>query len=169
LPRDALSWHPWNGQTVWIGRQHARGGCPVFQCSLDPSSTKRLLEIPQWMFDASVVCLLRLQSSPVASCEALHALKELVTLSLSVRRANDVVQARHQSLSSVGGSDAPRHEVQKGQSAAAISPTGRTVSLGEFASRGSAPDTTIAGAMATRSRKKRRKKRGATTQPGGGR
>jgi hypothetical protein len=40
----------------------------------------RLLEIPQWMFDASVVCLIRLATSPIASCDALRELKELISL-----------------------------------------------------------------------------------------
>jgi hypothetical protein len=27
-------WHPWYGHPIWIRRFYARGGLPVFQCSL---------------------------------------------------------------------------------------------------------------------------------------
>ena len=37
--------------------------------ALEAHPSKRLLDIPQWMFDAKVVCLIRSASSPVASCD----------------------------------------------------------------------------------------------------
>jgi hypothetical protein len=72
-------WHPWHGQLVSIGRHSARGGLPVFQCTLDTGSGRRLLEIPQWMFDASVIRLIRFSLVPIASCEALREIQELIS------------------------------------------------------------------------------------------
>jgi hypothetical protein len=63
---------------VWILRCSARGGVPVFHCTLDPSSSNRLLEIPRWMFEASIVCLIHFLPSLVTSGEALRELKGLI-------------------------------------------------------------------------------------------
>jgi hypothetical protein len=148
-------WHPWHGQPVWIRRTSARGGVPVFQCSLDPSSGKRLLEIPQWMFDASVVCLVRLSPSPLACSEALQALKELI----GPRRATanpEVVQGRHPSLSHAGGSDAKPSEVASRKPTDAVSAASHNASLGELTSGGPAPDPGAARTAAARPRAKRR-------------
>jgi hypothetical protein len=60
--------------------------------------SRRLLEIPQWMFDASVVCLVRFASSPVACAEALRELKELIDRQGAVG-GGEVLQAQHQGLS----------------------------------------------------------------------
>jgi len=156
-------WHPWHGEPVRIHRFSERNGLPVFHCSLDPSSDKRLLEIPQWMFDASVVCLVTLSSFPLASCEALRELKELISPS-GVVGSGDVVQARHQSLSHRGGSDAQPSEVTPSKPTAVVPSTDRDASLGESAPRGSVPD--IGSARATVARL--RAKRGAG-RPGGAR
>jgi hypothetical protein len=132
-------WHPWYGQPVCIHRFSERNGLPVFQCSLDASSDKRLLEIPQWMFDASVVCLVNLSSLPLVSCEALRELKELISPSEAVG-IGEVVQARHQSLSHTGGSDAQPSEVTPSNPTAVVPSTDRYVWLEESAARGSLPD-----------------------------
>jgi len=103
-------WHPWHGEPIWILAAYTRGGVPVYHCSLDPTSGKRLLEIPQWMFDARVACLTQLVPSPIASCTALQEVKALV----SPRRLGaspEVVQAQHQSLCHAGGSDAKLSDV----------------------------------------------------------
>src|SRR5690348_5506593 len=94
-------WHPWHGQLVWICRHSARGGLPVFQCTLDADSGRRLLEIPQWMFDANAVCLVRFSSAALASCEALRERKELIGPHEEVS-GGKVVQAQHQILSHAG-------------------------------------------------------------------
>jgi len=131
-------WHPWHGHAVWILRFSARNGLPVFHCTLEPASCRRLLEIPQWMFDASVVCLVKLSSFPLASCEALRELKELISAS-EVVGSGEVVQPQHQSLSHTGGSDAQPSEVTPSKPTTAIPSTDRDASLGESATRGSMP------------------------------
>jgi hypothetical protein len=130
-PRELrYPWHPWHGRPVWTRRTSARNGVAVFQCSLDPDSDKRLLEIPQWMFDASVVCLVRLSPFPPASSEALRALKELI----DPRKAavnSEVIQGRHPSPSRAGGSDAKPSEAASSKPTEAVPAAGHDTSLGE--------------------------------------
>jgi hypothetical protein len=126
-------WHPWHGGHVWIRRSSLRSSTPVFQCTLDPDSHIRLLEIPQWMFDATAVCLIRLAASPIASCDALRELKELISLG---KTANDkVIQAQHQSLFPTGGSDVKRSEVTRSNAVAVVSAADHSASLGELTAR----------------------------------
>lgn len=147
-PRELrYTWHPWHGRQVWIRRFSARGGCPVFQCSLEPSCGKRWLEIPQWMFDQAVVCRIRLVSFPIASWEALSELRELITGSSRAGR-NDVIRPEHQSPFRIGGSDATRNTVTAGQPIAALLSTDYNTSVGDSSGRGSMPDIDATRAMA---------------------
>lgn len=114
----------------------------------------RLLEIPQWMFDASAVCLIELAASPIASCDALRELKELISLG---ETANDkVIQAQHQSLFRTGGSDAKRSEVTPSNAVAVVSAADHSASLGELTARSSTSDIGVARTMVASSRRKRR-------------
>jgi hypothetical protein len=122
---------------------------------LDPGSGNRWPEIPQWMFDASAVCLIRLASSPAASCEALRELKELIGPRGAIGNG-EVVQAQHQSLSHTGGSDAKPSEVTPSKPTPAVSATDRNAALGELSRRGSAPGRGPSGAVAAGARRKRR-------------
>jgi len=148
-------WHPWHGRRVWISRSSARGGSPVFQCSLDPDSRSRLLEIPQWMFDASRVCLIRLATTPVTSCEALRELGELIRLD-GADNALKVLQAQHRSLARTGGSDAKRSTVTSGRSVAVVSAADGGSSMGEFAARDSPPSADSPRQMVTRRGRRKR-------------
>ncbi len=148
-------WHPWHGRRVWILRFSARGGTPVFQCSLEPDSRMRLLEIPQWMFDASAICSIRLAASAIASCEALHEIKELIGPH-GVTGTVKVLQAQHQSLSHTGGSDAKRREVTPSSAAATVSTTSLYASLGEPPARDSPRGPDRARALVTSARRRRR-------------
>lgn len=86
------------------------------------------------MFDASVVCVVRLSSSPLASCEALRGLKELISLR---EGTGEVIQAQHQSLSQIGGSDAKPSEVTPCKPIAAVPSVDGTALLGESTRRDS--------------------------------
>src|SRR5687768_13424325 len=101
--------YPWHGRQVWIRRVSLRGVTPVFQCALNPDSRMRLLEIPQWMFNAGTVCTIRLAACPVASGDALRELRGLI--SFGETATDKVIRAQHQSLVRTGGSDAKRSEV----------------------------------------------------------
>ena len=149
-------WHPWHGHPVWIRRTSARSGLPVFQCSLEASSDKRLLEIPQWMFDASVLCRVRLSAYPLACGEALRALKELLG-SHSASAIGEVIQGRHPSPSRAGGFDAKLSEVASSKPTGAIPATNRNASLGELAARSPAPRPGAPRAIAMRARTNKRR------------
>lgn len=114
----------------------------------------RLLEIPQWMFDASAVCLIRRAASPMANCNALRELKELI--SLGEIGADKVIKAQHQSLLHIGGSDAKRNEVTPGNAVAAVSATGHSASLGELSARSPTPDIGTTRTMVKSSHRRRR-------------
>lgn len=115
----------------------------------------RLLEIPQWMFDAGAVCLMRLAASAVASCEALRELKELIAPRAATGDAK-VLQAQHQSLSHTGGSDAKRSEVAPSSAVAAVSATDLSASLGEPSAGDSQSDPDASRAMVTSARVSKR-------------
>ena len=156
-------WHPWHGQQVWIRRSSARGGVPVHQCAADASAHRRLLEIPQWMFEASVVCLLRLLPSPIPSVEALRELKELLG-SGQPPNPDQMIKAKHQSLSLKGDSDAtPKNSPSK--PTAVVQPADHHSPVGEPSIRHS---TASPGASSTLAAVPRRR-RHTGGKPGGGR
>jgi hypothetical protein len=149
-PRELrYPWHPWHGQPVFIRGVSERGGRAVFHCSLDASPGVRLLEIPQWMFDAAAVCLIRLSASPVSSCEALRELRELIGPHRAVG-IREVVQAQHQSLTHTGGSDAKPSQATPSMPTDLVPSTGGSASLGESATRSSAPSLGAARETTTR-------------------
>jgi hypothetical protein len=108
----------------------------------------RLLEIPQWMFDARAVFPIRLAASAVASCEALRELKELIGSGGATGTAK-VLQAQHQSLSHTGGSDAKRSKVTSSSPVAAVSAAGFNAPVGEPSARDSPPARGASRALVT--------------------
>jgi glyceraldehyde-3-phosphate dehydrogenase/erythrose-4-phosphate dehydrogenase len=74
----------------------------MFHCSLDSTSAGRLLQIPQWMFDAAAMCGIRLESSPVVDAGSLQELKTL----LSTMSTDGVVQGQQSSADNAGEKDA---------------------------------------------------------------
>jgi hypothetical protein len=53
------AWHPWASQLVFVHRTVNKTAEAMFHCSLDSTSAGRLLQIPQWMFDAAAMCGIR--------------------------------------------------------------------------------------------------------------
>jgi hypothetical protein len=157
-------WHPWHGQQVWIRRSSARAGLPVYQCSTDPSTCRRLLEIPQWMFEASVVCLIRCAPSPVPSIEALREVKALISTGLPVD-SGAVVKAEHQSLIHKEDSDATRKQVSAGRPDAPVQPADPNAPLGESSARRASASRGASGSLVAGGRRRRRR----GDKPGGGR
>src|SRR6266446_2179571 len=49
-------WHCWYGRSVYIFCAVTRVGQSVYRCALEHGDISRLLEIPQWMFDAATCC-----------------------------------------------------------------------------------------------------------------
>ena len=147
--------HPWHGEQVWIKCTSVHGIVPVYHCSLEPDSGKRQLEIPQWMFDAAAVCLIRCEAVGRTSTRALRELKELISGGDGAS-GGDMVQVQQQSRSRRGGSDASRQEVPTAESISTISPTFQQVPLGEPTGRGAPGGARPGRAMAARPRPRRR-------------
>lgn len=72
-------WHPWFDRKVRVHRSVTRKSRQVLRCSLEQSSPARILEVPRWMFDRAVCCLLREVDSPVVGVDHLRALRDLLT------------------------------------------------------------------------------------------
>lgn len=87
-------WHPWASRPVFVHRTVNKAAEAMFHCSLDSTSAGRLLQIPQWMFDAATMCGIRLSPSPVVDAGSLRELKDL----LSATNTDSVVQGQHLSV-----------------------------------------------------------------------
>ena len=156
-------WHPWHGQQVWIRRSSTRGGMPVHQCAADASAQRRLLEIPQWMFEASVVCLVRLLPSPVPCIEALREVRELLRSGQSPN-ADLMIKAKRQSLTRKGDPDATP-KTPPSEPAAAVQSADHDATLGESSARHSAASPRASSPLAAVTRRRRH----TGGKPGGGR
>ena len=97
-------WHPWHGQRVAVRGESRRGSAVVLQCVRDEVQGCRTLEIPEWMFDATVCTPMKSSEFQHADCAALLALKHLLSAATGWSE-RDVVQAQHQSRSA-GDADA---------------------------------------------------------------
>src|SRR5882757_1515540 len=76
----------------------------TLRCSLEPIVNARLIEIPQWMFDAASLCGVRWADAPTVSGEALLELKALLS-SVGKQRDDLVLQAQQPSLARTGETD----------------------------------------------------------------
>ena len=146
-------WHPWHGQQVCIRRSSARTGLPVYQCAADANACRRLLEIPQWMFEASVVCLIRLAECPIASIEALTELKALIVAGPAVD-SDRVVKAKHQSLSHRGDPDATPDQVPPSKPTSIVQPADDHAAMGESPARRPAASPRAASSVAAGHRRR---------------
>jgi hypothetical protein len=99
----------------------------VMHCSLDLTTTRRLLQIPQWMFDAAAMCGVRLTSTPIVDSESLQELKVL----LSATIADGVVQVRQPSVDDAGDNHAKLIEATAAGTAAAFSSGRNNAELGQ--------------------------------------
>jgi hypothetical protein len=86
-------WHPWFHRKVRVHRSVTRKSRQVLRCSLADSSPPRILEVPRWMFDRAVCCLLQQVESPVVGLDHLRALRDLL--------ASSAVQGGDESLRTV--------------------------------------------------------------------
>jgi hypothetical protein len=97
------------------------------------------------MFDAVLVCVIRLAAAPLANCDALRAVRALI-FGRAVTGAGIVIQAQHQRLSRIGGSDAKLTEVAASGANEAVSSAGHHTSLGESAAGDSGAHVATANA-----------------------
>ena len=143
-------WHPWAGHEVFIHGAVGKSDSRALHCSLDSSTTLRLIQIPQWMFDPAVSYEAQIREVPSVDAAALLQLKSLLS-SLIGPRAIRVLQAQHPSQDDAGESDVPFIEVAAPSATAGYfippgSPTGRHYR------RKLQRDTTAARATAARRR-----------------
>ena len=124
---------------------------PALHCSLDPSTTSRLIQIPQWMFDPAVSYEAQIREVPSVDAATLLQLKSLLS-SLIGARAARVLQAQHPSRDDAGESDAPFIEVTAPSATAAVSAHPEAPPLVGTTGGSSATDTTTARATAARRR-----------------
>jgi hypothetical protein len=98
-------WHCWYGRPVYIFGAFARVGQPAYRCALE-ADADRLLEIPQWMFDAGACCgMVRVEKASV-SIEALFDLKCLLLRAVEVADQSGVLQDEHPKIPETGGAHA---------------------------------------------------------------
>ena len=145
-------WHPWHDRVVAIHQSFTRNGCALFHCSIEENLEARLLEIPQWMFDPSTCCRMRLATVPTVSSQALLDLKSLLQCALP--GSDGVVQAQHRSLLFPGDADARVTEPTKNRSTQTISSTPPEPGLGGAAARYQAENGEIGRATAARTLRK---------------
>jgi hypothetical protein len=82
------------------------GMIAIFFCSLDKTAAARLLEIPQWMFDATACYGMRLAPTPAICIETILDLERLLAQATSDRHGADI-RLRHPA-ESAGGANAKR-------------------------------------------------------------
>jgi hypothetical protein len=100
-------WHPWHGRSVWIHQAMVKNGIAIFFCSLEKTAAARLLEIPQWMFDATACYGMHLTPTPAICIETILDLKRLVAQPTSESHEANI-RLRHRSAESAGGANAKR-------------------------------------------------------------
>ena len=98
-------WHCWYGRTVYIFGTFARVGQPAYRCALEIDAD-RLLEIPQWMFDAGACCGMVMVEKASVSIEALFDLKCLLLRTVEVADQSGVLQDEHPKMPETGGAHA---------------------------------------------------------------
>jgi len=98
-------WHPWYGRSVVIHDAFVRHGQAVLRCTLDYQERSRALEIPQWMFDRALCCMMHIAEAPRVSWEALRECQELLHHQSPAGHAR-VLQDQHRSSPTQGDADA---------------------------------------------------------------
>jgi hypothetical protein len=119
----------------------------MYHCSLESTSEGRLLQIPQWMFDAAAMCGIRLASDPVVDAGSLQELKTL----LSATSADGVVQGQHLSVDDAGEDDAKIIQAAVADAAEALSSRGKNSGVERTAIGSSATSTSASRSTVTRS------------------
>jgi hypothetical protein len=98
-------WHPWYGRTVWVYQSLKKHGRGILRCRIEQDVRVGLLELPEWMLEASAGCI-QLAKTPAVACEALCDLKALLQGYQTRSNREGVVEVQHQLLQPSGGADA---------------------------------------------------------------
>ena len=138
-------WHCWYGLPVYIFGAVTRGEHRLFRCALDHGDSGRLLEVPQWMFEATACCRMVLMEAANVSVETLRDLNRLLC---AVGSPNEVgmLQVKHPTLPDSGGARA-KPKISKDPQAADDFPSATAdAAVAKPADRGSRTNAKIAGA-----------------------
>jgi hypothetical protein len=154
-------WHPWFGRTVAVYEVLVKQGQSVCRCGLEEERSRLAVEIPTWMFEPAACRRLRRLPDPAVSCDALRAVQ--VLLRLVPRSApSGVLQAQHRSLPAAGGADAPVHDPSATLTADVVSVPILTSVLSHIPPGDPGEDGSVAGPVAARARRPRRRRRPGT-------
>ena len=146
-------WHAWHGRPVWIHQAMVKNGVAIFHCELEQIAGSRLLEVPRWMFDATICCGMHLAATPTISVKAMLELKHLLA-SATLDSHNVTIESGHRFLESAGGANAKR--TANCAIAAVPSATTKGSSVGGAAVRAATPDRAAFSATAARALCKKR-------------
>ena len=94
-------WHPWHGETTQVVRSKAKRSETVLHVTVERDGRMQQLELPEWMADAAACASMVPADEPVASVDALRALRELLRVVGSVL----VVKGQHLGVESQGDAD----------------------------------------------------------------
>jgi hypothetical protein len=97
-------WHPWYSQRVIIIESVTKGGQTLLRCTPDGDATSRLREVPVWMFDRVVCCLMQLAAMPSVRVDDLRQLRKLLR---TVAGRSEPIIDQQASSSWKGDADAP--------------------------------------------------------------
>jgi hypothetical protein len=110
------------------------------------------------MFDTAALCRVRAGEVPEVNCEALIEIRALLA-SVMKQRAEDVLKARHPSLTDAGESDAQVLESNANGAIEAISTNSGTTALEPVTTRDSSVDATSAGSTTSGTSRRRSRAR----------
>lgn len=139
-------WHPWCGKAVYVHGKTSRLGRVFLRCGLEAALHGKSLEIPAWMLDRSVCCLMQPRESPGVDVGGLRALKR-VLLDATTGQQAVVTQSQHRSLHKKGHADAKVTTASRAATAS-ISESGKEAGLAEPARSDQAIRHGAAGANA---------------------
>jgi hypothetical protein len=156
-------WHCWYGQPVYIFGTVTRGAEVFLRCALDRGESGRLLEVPQWMFEATACCRMVLAATASVSVRTLRDLTRLMR-AVSPDEVG-VLQGKHPTLPDSGGArEKPKPSTQAVDH---VSSSAADAAVAQHAHRSTRTSAKIAGATVARTSP--RSSRRATYRKGGAR
>ncbi len=140
-------WHCWYGQPVYIFGTVTRGAQVFLRCALDRGESGRLLEVPQWMFEATACCRMVLAATASVSVQTLRDLSRLMHAVQSPEK-DGVIQGKHPTLPDSGGArEKPKSSTQAVDH---VSSSAADAAVAQHARRSTRASAKIAGATVAR-------------------
>ncbi len=159
-------WHCWYGRPVYIFGTVTRGEHVFLRCALDRGESGRLLEVPQWMFEATACCRMVLAATASVSVQTL---RDLTRLMRAVQSPDEVgvLQGKHPTLPDSGGAREKPKSSKNTQAVDHVSSSAADAAVAQHAHRSTRANVKIAGATVARTSP--RSTRRATRREGGAR